>query len=413
MIYFEALDAPFFTRYKNLKTMEHPIPQNVTTFEFHLVGDMTLKQFGYLGGGAALAYLTYVIGFPLNPYISTPLIAIFALLGVAFAFLPILDRPLDHWVGAFFKAVYSPTQGSWQLASLKNTKVNYQDPFYKNRLQLFLSSLTPQQVIPSQIPSLRLPVASSPPPSPVSKKDNKFDLQRVAPKIEEKPVPPPPPPNSPQMPQAAAPSHPLPSPEELNKLVEMAHQSQMLQARIVVTEKQIAQLQEELRLAKSQPAQSNPLPAANKPANPPQFKQMLGNLETLLQQTQTLYQQNTQLNKNITRPHKPNVVVVQPPKETKTQLALTSTPNVINGVVSDTGGSYLESVIVIIHNKDGIPVRALKTNKLGQFAGATPLPSGTYTITLEKDGFEFDTLQITLSGEAIMPLMIQAKRGGR
>ena len=67
--------------------MEHPVPQNVTAFEFHLVGDMTLKQFGYLGAGLLLAYITFTIVFSRSPIIAIPFMIIFALTGAAFAFL--------------------------------------------------------------------------------------------------------------------------------------------------------------------------------------------------------------------------------------------------------------------------------------------------------------------------------------
>ena len=38
---------------------QHPVPQNVTQYQFRLVGDMTLKQFLELAGGMLLAYLIY------------------------------------------------------------------------------------------------------------------------------------------------------------------------------------------------------------------------------------------------------------------------------------------------------------------------------------------------------------------
>ena len=35
----------------------HPIPQDVTGFQFRLIGDMTIKQFAYLAGGMILAWI--------------------------------------------------------------------------------------------------------------------------------------------------------------------------------------------------------------------------------------------------------------------------------------------------------------------------------------------------------------------
>ena len=65
--------------------------------------------------------------------------------------------------------------------------------------------------------------------------------------------------------------------------------------------------------------------------------------------------------------------------------------------------------MAVIYDKEGLPVRALKTNKLGQFTGSTPLPNGVYTLELEKDNFTFDVLQIELTGQVLPPLLITAK----
>ncbi len=93
-------------------TMEqHPVPQNVTTFQFRLIGDMTLKQFGYLCAGAILAFIAYKLPMPF--IITWPLTMIFAFLGIGFAFIPIEERPMDVWVFSFFKSIYSPTQYLW------------------------------------------------------------------------------------------------------------------------------------------------------------------------------------------------------------------------------------------------------------------------------------------------------------
>ena len=119
----------------------HPIPQNVTSFQFHLVGDMTLKQFLYLAAGSVIAYILFVFLTPIYPIIAWPLVIISASLGAAFAFLPFGSRPLDYWVKAFLKAIYSPTKRVW----VKNDKTFKQDPLFSSRLVTYLSSIQPQQ----------------------------------------------------------------------------------------------------------------------------------------------------------------------------------------------------------------------------------------------------------------------------
>jgi hypothetical protein len=82
---------------------EHAVPRDITGFKFKLVGDMTVKQFGELAFGAVTAYIILASG--LYPIFKWPLGIFFALFGVALAFLPIQERPLDVWIINFFKAI--------------------------------------------------------------------------------------------------------------------------------------------------------------------------------------------------------------------------------------------------------------------------------------------------------------------
>src|SRR5579862_2282768 len=86
----------------------HPIPQDITGFEFKLIGDMTIKQFAYIAGGVILAWIFYSL--PLFELIKIPLAVFFLAFGAALAFLPVSGRPLDTMISNFFKAVFSPTQ---------------------------------------------------------------------------------------------------------------------------------------------------------------------------------------------------------------------------------------------------------------------------------------------------------------
>jgi len=90
---------------------QHPIPRDVTGFQFKLIGMMTLKQFGYVAGGALIGYVFFKA--PIG-ILSLPLAGLFWFLGFALAFIPIQERPLDRWLVAFIKSVYSPTQFVWK-----------------------------------------------------------------------------------------------------------------------------------------------------------------------------------------------------------------------------------------------------------------------------------------------------------
>src|SRR5690349_4799220 len=86
----------------------HPIPQDVTNFEFRLIGDMTLKQFGYVAGGVILGWMA--LASPIFFLLKLLVAGIFVLSGVILAFVPIDGRPSDVMLLHFIKALFSPTQ---------------------------------------------------------------------------------------------------------------------------------------------------------------------------------------------------------------------------------------------------------------------------------------------------------------
>ena len=90
---------------------QHPVPQNISSYEFRLVGDMTIKQFFQLAGGILAAIIIY--RFPLIGLLKWPLMGLSVLVGVLLAFVPINGRPFSQWVMAFIRAIYSPTEFHW------------------------------------------------------------------------------------------------------------------------------------------------------------------------------------------------------------------------------------------------------------------------------------------------------------
>lgn len=316
----------------------HPIPQNVTSFQFKLVGDMTLKQFGYLAAGVGFAYLLFVFLAHDYPLVSWPLIIVSSLLGVAFAFLPFESRPLDYWLAAFLKAIYSPTKRVWE----KNGKTFKENPVFPSRLLMYLSGEQPHQ----------------PPP-----------------------------------PQA------LPTKEQLQKTVDLARQAQQLQMKIIQTERSLGQIKDQAQKPSAVPVDYSQ-----------QVNKAMTDLQTFVNQASSVKQQIESVMSTTPSIPREKVKVVIPIKPKQTTVALTTFPNVINGIIKDNQSNYLEGVVAVIYDKEGLPVRALKTNKLGQFTGSTPLPNGTYTLELEKDNFSFDVLQIELTGGVLPPLQITAKQ---
>lgn len=351
----------------------HPIPQNVTSFQFHLIGDMTLKQFAYLASGVGVAYVMFVFLATKLPLLAWPIIIVSSGLGFAFAFLPIGSRPLDYWLTAFLKAIYSPTKLTWQ----KNGKAYSQNPIFQTRLTTFIAKFTTPEPLATS-------TAAFPTILPPSRPTTQPSIIQAAPKTD------------------------LPSQEDLVKTVNLAIKAQHLQNQIVEQERQLNQIK------------SAVVTNAAVTSDNPQIGTVMANLQNLISQASAIQKQmDTVQGPPATVPaltpqpverQKVKVTVVAPSAHKQTQLTLTSFPNVINGLVTDSGNNTLEAVIVVIYNKEGLPMRALKTNKLGQFTGSTPLPNGTYTIEMEKEGYAFDVLQIELAGEVMLPLKIAAKK---
>ncbi len=90
-------------------------------------------------------------------------------------------------------------------------------------------------------------------------------------------------------------------------------------------------------------------------------------------------------------------------------IPLTSTPNVISGLVTDSSGVPIEGAVLVVRDTSGIPVRALKTSKLGQFLSSTPLSNGDYTIEVESDKAAFLPISMNLKGEILPPIGISGK----
>ncbi len=270
---------------------QHPVPQNISSYEFHLVGDMTLKQFFQLSGGIAIAVVIYRL--PLPFILKWPMMGLAALTGVMLAFVPVSGRPFSQWIMAFIKAIYSPTEFHWSDSPQPST-LNPQSPSPLPPSRPSTLDVVENQLIarfsqifrnPSTLFSALQP--KTPPPLP-----------RVAP-------------------QSVVESSPAPKPQP---------------AAII-----------------------NHEPITNNPISAPEH------------------------------------------------------PNLLTGLVLDPAGSYLEGVILELSDAAGVPVRALRTNKLGQFMTATPLPPGVYTLTAEKEGLHFTPLTLRAENKIISPIVISAK----
>lgn len=266
----------------------HPIPQDISGFQFRLVGDMTVKQFGYLGVGAIIAWIAFS-AVP-GPFLVKGFVtAGFALLAVSLAFLPIQGRPADAMLMLFVKALFKPNQFAFKTQVVPTQNQTEQTT-------LHTTTPTPAQAEPAQTPNLTPVQQPEPTPAPLPQEPVKTPEKPVEPTSAPKPQPelPQPEPVVPQIP-SIPPQAPLPS--------------------------------------------------------------------------EPLAQPTTVANTN--------------QKATSAPFMPADIPNLIGGVVKDPRGNILPNILVEVRDKDANPVRAFKTNLLGQFTSATPLSNGTYSVHLE------------------------------
>lgn len=334
---------------------QHPVPQQISSYEFRLVGDMTLKQFGQVAGGVLLALLFYAL--PLPGYLKWPLAIISAFAGIAMAFLPIEERPLQTWALAFLKACYSPTQFLWQKKQNKprvfeevtlKPVTNAQDtkiPQDKQKLENYLSGLS------STKNALDLQEESR-----LSQIMNLFSLEIKAPTW-------PTPPQTPPITQPVKPPEPV---------LQVSPQSPPVTE--TALPKPIMPIVQEIHeeMAPTYTPYKPPLP------------------QNIFKKREQQKFEEAHFTHQIPLPSMPTL------------------PNVLVGMVFDTNGKIVDGAIIEIRDSQGNPVRAFRTNKLGQFRIVTPLPNDTYEIEIDKTDLKFDIIKLQLNGDLVKPIEIKA-----
>ncbi|OGY24072.1 MAG: hypothetical protein A2172_00820 [Candidatus Woykebacteria bacterium RBG_13_40_15] len=136
---------------------QHPVPQNITGFEFKLIGFLTIKQFAYLAGASILSFACYFI-LPglLRWMIILPVMAA----GSAFAFLSLNGMSFDKWIIAFIRLISNPQIRVWRKTPKVISFLAPEFSYYlrrgveaaqptqapsKDRLKLFVSQLQEQK----------------------------------------------------------------------------------------------------------------------------------------------------------------------------------------------------------------------------------------------------------------------------
>lgn len=395
---------------------DHPIPQDVTGYRFHIVGNMTLGQFGQLFLAVLICFGIYSTN--LYPIIKWPLIVLVFGVGAMSAFVPIYERPITHWVSTFFSILNKPTQFFWRrepqipdfftfisasaqkvvlpeldLTPLRRQKiheyivsakiaaapdeetqqvqsyVDYVTTLFdtspgtaaptptvqekvaqKPKLKTRLRSLRPQEDVVEASPSMLIetpvePVADAQAAEPVVP-ENAAEPTVLQPFITSASI----------SAQAAAQAQGVDVPEAGGVDMDATQQT-------TTTEQSAAEEMPTLQTPAMQQAPAEP---------PPQVS------------TQATF------NAQLPFPGKPTV------------------PNKLVGMVLSNTNELIDGAIVEIHTQDGSVARAVRTNALGQFFVSTPLDKGTYVISVEKAGRQFEPITIELKGKIVEPLEIRS-----
>lgn len=376
---------------------QHPIPQDIIAYKFRLVGSMTLKQFLELAAGIVTGWLIFSSSLHfLLKWTLGPLAGFF---GVALAFLPIQDRPLDQWIINFVKAIYSPTRFIYQpLAKIldifspskpRPTKEPTKKPGQPEKLQEYLKSLPAS------------------PTTAFDQAEHKY-LEHIHSLFGALGVSVPKKPPTLSQPEEAPPLKTSIKGIRIRKL--MTPQMCLLPHATVYqapSETQQASMPVKLQstslpISKPKPT-SKPTPPSPPPPSPalktkpgpkPKPKPELKPTPKPARQSPTP--------PKTAKPITPTVFakdIILPQKPEK--------PNLISGITLDQANKIIPNVILEIRNRKGHPVRALKSNKLGQFFIATPLEDGIYQIEAEHPDHRFAIMKLEVKGEIIPPLKIQ------
>lgn len=344
---------------------QHPIPQEISSYQFRLVGDMTLKQFFQLAGGLLVSLLFYASNLP--AIIKWPFILLFASIGASLAFLPFEDRPLDKWILAFFKSVYTPTIFKWK-------KTAQAEQYFQAEAEAATAVSGEVQIAPSPTPQ----------PKFMSKLEEaeKAFLHQVGGLFNAKGAQAP-------TPQQVQPQAPMP-----------------------------------------QPAQPTPpvQKSAPKPEKPKEPKKDEGGIQIPKTDYVRVKAQNGKRPRLVVEekgvPKKVETEIVAPiyqarkPSSTAKKAVFSeeasppsppTNPNTVAGQVLDYSGKIVDAAILEIQDVGGRPVRAVKTNKLGHFYIVTPLQNGKYKMVTEKEGLKFNDASFEAKGEIIPPIVLRSR----
>lgn len=325
---------------------QHPIPSQISSYEFKLVGEMTLKQFLKAAAGIILAVL--INATKIVVLIKWPLMLIAGGAGLLLAFVPFEDRPLETWVKAFIKSIYSPTIYTYK----KRNEDNW--------LDLDLTKINKESADDAEKPV---------------KNENLFVVGEEL--------------------RDGSKSYLLREKNKFDQDVALARKKLSED----VTKEEEDEIEKRSRLVDSGKTSPGAIATSLKDQNNNQAKVNFDDelvedwrdkKADLNLKTEKLEATGKAVFGSIPMPDRPDIA------------------NVIVGMATSAEGKIVDGVIIEIQDEHGIPTRVIKTNSLGQFKISTPLANGRYLIIAEKDGYIFDRVNVDLTGKITDPVRIIA-----
>lgn len=309
---------------------QHPVPQHIASYQFRLIGQMTLKQFLELAAGIVAGWLIYSLN--IAPIVKLPLAFTAGCIGIALAFLPFEERTLDRWFINFMRAVYSPTQYVWR----KSPQI---PEILSQKTTIVFKKAAPMNAPKDEL-SLKEYLATIPSPATAS---------------------------------------PLEA-DHLNHLAKIAS---------LLGSNQNINLFEPPSTPFVPTAKADNIIKPTVSAAPPLTPPIL--VESSI-------------------PYKLDPIIAAQFSTTLPIPTTPTVPNLVVGMVLNEMGKIVTNALIEIIDSRGETVRALKSNRLGQFFCASPLAAGDYKLKVEHPEYVFTTMELKAENKIIPPIKINAQK---
>lgn len=344
---------------------EHPIPQDITGYRFHLVGSMTLKQFAEILVGSIIALIFFKSGLP--GIIRWPAIILFAGTGVLAAFVPFEERPLDHWITTFFQVMFKPTKFYWKREPKIPDAFTYVPQDRSDNVDSSLD-LTPTRKtrIYQYLQSINQPFLE----------EDSFDIEEQ---------------------------------KRISGLLNSFQTVQITTNPDVEINQQSSKPDLKVRVRKIQKMNNKNVQSPQNSSTVVYDKQTEQTIAEEGYEKQTASIQTEEV-ATATKQKKTSEPVVLPlPPKIDAPFPLSGTQlNQVGGIVLSSSDELIEDALIEIKSSEGSTITATNSNSLGQFLISGHLKSGEYELHVSSPSQTFNPVKITLTGEKIEPLEIRA-----